>query len=65
MEASQTRKFLVHFTKKFKYLDFCLPEFESLVQLYSPRSTYGAWAPGATSPSLSTFRDRLYCQPRD
>lgn len=30
---SKSRTFLVHFFKKFKYLDFCLPELESLADL--------------------------------
>jgi tRNA (guanine10-N2)-methyltransferase len=34
VEALGTKRYLVHFIKKFKYLDFCLPEFESLVNLY-------------------------------
>ena len=32
MEKS-SRVFLVHFFKKFKYLDFCLPELESLAEI--------------------------------
>ena len=29
----KTRVFLVHFVKKFKYLDFCLPELEALADM--------------------------------
>lgn len=32
MESS--KKYLVHFLKKFKYLDFCLGELESLSDMY-------------------------------
>lgn len=30
----KTQTYLVHFFKKWKYLDFCLPEFESLATMY-------------------------------
>ena len=55
--ALATQRFLVHFIKKFKYLDFCLPEFESLVSM-----TVQGRAPYHNFPSL---REHLYCQPRD
>lgn len=65
MEAAiQTKKYLVHFIKKFKYLDFCLPEIESLVTMYCP-GALGSWAPGTPYPCLNTLRERLYCIPRD
>ena len=30
----QTQRYLVHFFKKWKYLDFCLPELEALAEMY-------------------------------
>ena len=35
----KTQKYLVHFTKKWKYLDFCLPELESLAELFGTNLT--------------------------
>ena len=37
MEPS-SRVFLVHFLKKWKYLDFCLPELEALADLYGVKT---------------------------
>lgn len=62
MEPAATKKYLVHFIKKFKYLDFCLPEFESLVTLYCP-GALGSWAVGKPFPCYRTLRERLYCRP--
>ena len=55
VEALGTKRYLVHFIKKFRYLDFCLPEFESLVNLYFHQGKL----------PVATLRDQLYCQPRD
>ena len=30
----KTHRYLVHFFKKFKYLDFAIPEFESLAEIH-------------------------------
>jgi hypothetical protein len=30
----KTQRYLVHFFKKWKYLDFCIPELESLAEMY-------------------------------
>ena len=38
MEA-QSKVFLVHFLKKWKYLDFCLPELESLAGLFGVKAS--------------------------
>ena len=43
------RTYMVHFIKKFKYLDFCLPELESLASIYT---TYGR-----TAGSLPSYRN--------
>ncbi len=56
MVEAASKRVLVHFIKKFKYLDFCLPEFESLVNLYCYQGKH---------PSFRSLRDQLYCQPRD
>lgn len=34
MESALSQRYLVHFIKKFKYLDFCLNELESLADLH-------------------------------
>jgi hypothetical protein len=59
-----TKKYLVHFIKKFKYLDFCLPELESLASIFIP-GALGAWPPGRKYPCYVTLRERLYCSPRE
>ncbi len=55
MVEGASKRYLVHFIKKFKYIDFCLPEFESLVNMYY----HGGKLP------ITTLRQNLYCQPRD
>ena len=35
---SNSRVFLVHFLKKWKYLDFCLPELESLAEMFGVKA---------------------------
>ena len=59
MVEAASRRVLVHFIKKFKYLDFCLPEFESLVNLYCYTLQ------GKPQPSFTALREQLYCQARD
>jgi len=34
----QSKVFLVHFFKKWKYLDFCLPELEALADMHGIRA---------------------------
>jgi hypothetical protein len=58
VKAPSTQRLLVHFIKKFKYLDFCLPEFESLVSMY-------CYPSALHRPTFYALRDQIYCQPRD
>ena len=60
-----TKRYLIHFIKKFKYLEFCLPEFESLVSMYCPVQTYGTLSNGVHSRCIQSLRQKLYCSPRD
>ena len=62
MEASPTKKLLIHFIKKFQYLDFCLNEFESLVSMSCPPA---ASIMGRKYPCMATLREALYCHPRE
>jgi hypothetical protein len=47
MEVNQSKVFLVHFLKKWKYLEFCLPELEALAGMcgVNPTSLYNEKTP--------------------